>query len=302
MYFVEAIVFCFQMWDIFVTLVALGSIVVLCLQSYSWYREPAKAAWKAAANATEGQLMHFITNALPDAGYFWVEVSTICLLSGEFLARLIFSPSKRKFCFNLYNFADFLGVVPIWILFILTYLEQTLGTLQVMMSLYSILISLRLFRVFRLLGMAKHYPPMKIFLMTIAASYRELILLGLMLSCCRVISATLIFYAEAENGVFKSIPDGMYWAVITMTSVGYGDYSPKTGLGFVVASICALLGTIILSLIIPAISNNFFIYYNSVQASCRLHNRYGKTKTASVIPVNHSFNENANNDTRRYYS
>ncbi|XP_053378587.1 potassium voltage-gated channel protein egl-36-like [Mercenaria mercenaria] len=62
-----------------------------------------------------------------------------------------------------------------------------------------------------------------------------------------------------------SIPNAWYWAIVTMTTVGYGDISPESGFGRVIASLCAVSGVLLLSITLPMFVNNFLTYY---QYSC----------------------------------
>jgi hypothetical protein len=80
-----------------------------------------------------------------------------------------------------------------------------------------------------------------------------------------------LFQVE-EDGVndFTSIPRGFWWAVVTMTTLGYGDMYPRTALGYIVGAMCAVCGLLMLSLPVPVIVNNFTLYYSHAQAKLKL--------------------------------
>ena len=89
-----------------------------------------------------------------------------------------------------------------------------------------------------------------------------------------VIFVSLVYYAERlhtnPNYDFKSIPEGLWWAVVTMTTVGYGDMVPKTYAGIIVGSLCALSGVLVIALPVPVIVSNFSMFYSHTQARMKL--------------------------------
>ncbi|ESN99998.1 hypothetical protein HELRODRAFT_83622, partial [Helobdella robusta] len=77
-----------------------------------------------------------------------------------------------------------------------------------------------------------------------------------------------------------SIPVGLWWAIVTMTTVGYGDMTPKTYLGMLVGSVCALTGVLTIALPVPVIVSNFALFYSHTQARAKLPKRRRR-----VLPV-----------------
>ena len=69
---------------------------------------------------------------------------------------------------------------------------------------------------------------------------------------------------------FNSIPEGLWWALVTMTTVGYGDMVPKTYVGMFVGTLCALAGVLTIALPVPVIVSNFAMYYSHTQARAKL--------------------------------
>ena len=154
---------------------------------------------------------------------------------------------------------------------------------------------IRLVRVFRIFKLSRHSKGLQILGMTLKASLRELGLLmfflliggyeslGLLPSSCLclrlrvrtgvILFSSAIYYAEAgsERSYFKSIPDAFWWAVVTMTTVGYGDMVPHDFWGKIVGSLCAIAGVLTLSLPVPVIVSNFNYFYHREMDSSNLN-------------------------------
>jgi potassium voltage-gated channel Shaw-related subfamily C protein len=142
-------------------------------------------------------------------------------------------------------------------------------------------------RIFRLFKLTRHYGGLKILIHTFTASMRELVLLIFFLVLFIVIFASLIYYAERlqknpEND-FTSIPIGLWWSIVTMTTVGYGDMVPKTYAGMMVGGLCALTGVLTIALPVPVIVANFAMYYSHTQARSKLPKK--RRRVMAVEPV-----------------
>jgi hypothetical protein len=128
--------------------------------------------------------------------------------------------------------------------------------------------------------LTRHSPGLKILIQTFRASADELALLIFFLALGVVVFASFVYHVErlapdSDTGAnrFTSIPVGLWWAIVTMTTVGYGDMTPRTYLGMLVGSLCALLGVLTLNLPVPIIVNNFGMFYSHTQARAKLPKR-----------------------------
>ena len=129
-------------------------------------------------------------------------------------------------------------------------------------------------RILRLFKLTRHSSGLKILLQTFRASAKELMLLVFFLVLGIVIFASLVYYAERiqvnPTNDFSSIPLGLWWALVTMTTVGYGDMVPKTYLGMFVGAMCAMAGVLVVGLPVPVIVSNFAMFYSHTQARAKL--------------------------------
>ncbi|XP_009889326.1 PREDICTED: potassium voltage-gated channel subfamily A member 7-like, partial [Charadrius vociferus] len=193
--------------------------------------------------------------------FFVVETICICWFSLELLVRLLASPSKTAFFRNAMNLIDLVAIAPYFVA-LGTELARQGGVGQPAMSL-AILRVIRLVRVFRVFKLSRHSTGLQILGQTLRASMRELGLLIFFLLIGVVLFSSAVYFAEAEDAAtsFTSIPQAFWWAVVTMTTVGYGDMAPVTVGGKLVGSLCAIAGVLTISLPVPVIVSNFSYFY-----------------------------------------
>ncbi|XP_028925501.1 potassium voltage-gated channel subfamily A member 3-like [Ornithorhynchus anatinus] len=194
--------------------------------------------------------------------FFVVETLCIVWFSFELLVRFFACPSKATFSRNIMNLIDVVAIVPYFIT-LGTELAERQGNGQQAMSL-AILRVIRLVRVFRIFKLSRHSKGLQILGQTLKASMRELGLLIFFLFIGVILFSSAVYFAEADDpsSGFSSIPDAFWWAVVTMTTVGYGDMHPVTIGGKIVGSLCAIAGVLTIALPVPVIVSNFNYFYH----------------------------------------
>ena len=199
----------------------------------------------------------------------------------EIIIRFIVSPKKFAFVKSPVNIIDFLATLSFYLDILFNKVLPASLTDTELFEFFSIT------RIFRLFKLTRHYGGLKILIHTFTASMRELMLLIFFLVLFIVIFASLIYYAERlqknpEND-FTSIPIGLWWSIVTMTTVGYGDMVPKTYAGMMVGGLCALTGVLTIALPVPVIVANFAMYYSHTQARSKLPKK--RRRVMAVEPV-----------------
>ena len=161
----------------------------------------------------------------------FLEWTFTILFSIEYLLRLWIVGSTARYVFSFYGVVDFLAIAP-------TYLSLILPG-----SHYLLVIRiLRLLRIFRVLKLAKYLGEVNVLLGALRASRRKIaVFMFTVLTIVTIFGSGMYVIEGGENG-FTSIPRGVYWAIVTLTTVGYGDISPQTEVGQAVAAIIMILG------------------------------------------------------------
>ena len=184
-----------------------------------------------------------------------------------FCFRFISCPNKCNFLKSSVNVIDYVATISFYTDLFLQQHVSHIKNADVF-EFFSIIRILRLFK------LTRHSSGLKILLQTFRASAKELMLLVFFLVLGIVIFASLVYYAERiqvnPSNDFSSIPLGLWWALVTMTTVGYGDMVPKTYLGMFVGAMCAMAGVLVVALPVPVIVSNFAMYYSHTQARAKL--------------------------------
>lgn len=149
----------------------------------------------------------------------------------EYILRLICIRRPLRYVFSFLGIIDLLAIVP-------TYLSILFVGAQSLM----VLRALRLLRIFRIFRLVHFISEMRFLTVAILNSLRKISIFILFVLTVVVILGSVIYLVEDENNGFTSIPQSVYWAIVTITTVGYGDVAPVTTAGKLIASFIMLLG------------------------------------------------------------
>ncbi len=163
------------------------------------------------------------------------------MLSGlfliEYVLRIWCSPQPRHYILSFYGVVDLLAILPSF----LNLLVPGIASLTVVRVL-------RLTRVFRILNLLDYVREARLLLLALLASRHRIIVFMLAVLAMVTVFGAIMFVVETPEAGFTSIPRSIYWAIVTLTTVGYGDIAPKTDLGQAIASAIMILGYAIIAI------------------------------------------------------
>ncbi len=149
----------------------------------------------------------------------------------EYILRIITVKKPKEYIFSFYGIIDFLSTIP-------KYLSMIIGGAHALVALRA----LRLLRIFRILKLVRFVGATDNLGKALKASrFKILVFISAVMIIC-VIIGTIMYLIEGDPSGFTSIPRSIYWAIVTLTTVGYGDIAPQTALGQLLASLVMILG------------------------------------------------------------
>jgi voltage-gated potassium channel len=153
------------------------------------------------------------------------------LFTIEYILRLLCVGRPLKYATSFFGVIDLLAIIP-------TYLSILLPGSQYLL----VIRVLRVLRVFRVLKLVKYLGEADLLMQALRASIHKLAVFLFTVITLMVVLGSLMYLIEGEENGFTSIPRSIYWAIVTMTTVGYGDISPQTNTGQVLAAFVMIMG------------------------------------------------------------
>lgn len=199
-------------FDVVLIVCILGSVAVVMADSMA----PVVARHKGLLNALE---------------WFFTILFTM-----EYVLRLLVIGSPARYAASFFGVVDLLAVLP-------TYVSLLFPGAQYLM----VIRALRVLRIFRVLKLARYVSEARMLMAALRASRTKITIFMFAVVTLVVILGSLMYVIEEGQNGFDSIPKSVYWAVVTLTTVGYGDISPRTALGQFLAAVMMLIGYAIIA-------------------------------------------------------
>ncbi|OQP58914.1 ion transporter [Niastella populi] len=194
-------------FDVALLVLIISSIIVVMLDSIKEYHQ------------RYGNLFYILE---------WIFTGLFTL---EYLLRLISIKSPLKYVFSFFGLIDLLAIIPSYLSILFTGAQSLL-----------VLRALRLLRVFRIFKLTHFLTEMEFLKAALFTSLKKITIFMLVVLTLVIILGSVMYLVEnGENG-FISIPDSIYWAIVTITTVGYGDIAPVTPTGKFIASVMMFIG------------------------------------------------------------
>lgn len=162
---------------------------------------------------------------------FRIEFFITILFTIEYFLRIITVKDKREYIFSTLGILDLLAIVP----FLLSIFFPVL-------HYFAVIRMFRMLRIFRIFNLADYMDDSQYIMSAMRNSSRKIYIFLLFISVFIIFIGCIMFVVEDGQNGFTSIPQSIYWAVVTITTVGYGDVSPTTGLGKFISIIVMLCG------------------------------------------------------------
>ena len=166
-------------------------------------------------------------------GGLFHSIEWICtiLFTVEYILRLLCVGRPFMYAKSFFGIVDLLAIAP-------TYVSMLLPGSQYLL----VIRLLRVLRIFRILKLVYYLGEATVLIQALRASRRKITVFIFVIFTIVIIVGSLMYLIESEESGFTSIPRSVYWAIVTLTTVGYGDISPKTSLGQALAALVMILG------------------------------------------------------------
>lgn len=219
-----------------------------------------------------GKSMQHLNNARftdikPVSWVYFADIACFLFFAIELGMIILTCPNPTKFIQSPSGFIEIVALLPDLFticLLILYVTRENVNTGKRLFKDVQVANSFRIFRIFRLFRLfrlIKRLPQLMIIVYSIWASLSDLFIVGTFVLSASIFFASILYFINSEKE-FDNIPKGIWYGIVTMTTVGYGDMVPCTLGGRILGIMCAVCGVLVLGLSAPTLVHNFLTYFN----------------------------------------
>lgn len=243
--------------------------------------------------AIVSSLIVLLLESIPSIRSVWgaqlkyLEYTFTALFTIEYILRLYCSPKPSAYAKSFYGVVDLLAILP-------TYLAFFFPSAAFM----GVIRALRIMRIFRVLKLVRYLQDSNLLLRSLLMARRKIFIFFSTVAILVTIFGALIYVIEGPKNGFTSIHQSIYWAIVTITTVGYGDLIPQTAFGKAIASVTMLLGYSILAVPTGIITAELNQEMNSHKSLVKCPNCSQSGHEADALYCKHCGSELADPDKR----
>lgn len=165
--------------------------------------------------------------------FVWLELIVTLVFTAEYVLRVISWPNPAKYVFSFWGFIDLATILPLYVMWLWP---------EISLNYVFAWRAMRAIRVLRILKLLRFMPSLRVFWVAIVSARHQLILFYSFIAIVIIVFGSLMYLIEGPKYGFTTLNASVYWAIVTVTTVGYGDITPHTPLGRIVASVLILIG------------------------------------------------------------
>jgi hypothetical protein len=235
------------------------SLFILCVETLPRFQGKSCYDEHRFDFSTGNTTIHRIPNFQNE--FFLLETVCVLFFTFEYILRLYSCPKRRKFLRGAMNCLDVSSVLPYYVDFFFSVVTQRCSD-----SHSAVIKVTRVVRAFRIFKLSKHSRLLRIWIYALQASAKEFAFFLFFIMVASALFASTLYVAEQfnEKTQIRNIPEGIWWAIASMTTVGYGDIVPTSFWGKLAASACVVSGVVVVALPTPIIVANFSRFYRNM--------------------------------------
>ena len=219
---------------------------------------------------------------VPIRAFYYLDILLLVIFTVDVLVRVLCCPFITRYFLSVVDIVDTIALLSSYIFLIVLNVEREHKYAH---SWIHVLNYFQVFRSLRLLRIAKYVRASRVLAYSLRQNIKDVVVLILFLFFAVSTFACILYFAENRKTI-QSIPRGWYFSVITLTTVGYGDITPETTLGAIAASMCAVLGIVLLAVTVPIFVNNFLSLYQCAVIDAFIEKRKSKRGATSTCDKN----------------